>query len=176
VVEPAFDQHPQSSSVLAVLTAAAMAVAISGALAWATTGSGTQSTLVGRATLDEAFQVHRKIRSAEGATGSDGQGQARPRHRGSNHRLRARRSEWLAFPSGARLHLRQKGKMTFYEPDDPDCQPVVRCAGQGYLDTGKHAHIARNETSVPATNVVTYFAPPGAALRIDEPGPGHCPF
>ena len=68
------------------------------------------------------------------------------------------------------------GTMTFYESDDPDCQPIVRTAGQGFLDTGKHAHIARNESGAPATNVVTYFAPKGATLRIDEPDPGNCPF
>jgi len=28
------------------------------------------------------------------------------------------------------------GTMTFYESDDPDCQPIVRNAGEGYLDTG----------------------------------------
>jgi hypothetical protein len=54
--------------------------------------------------------------------------------------------------------------MTFYESDDPDCAPIIRNAGQGYLDDGRHAHIARNETSEPATNVVTYLAPPGAVL------------
>jgi quercetin dioxygenase-like cupin family protein len=35
---------------------------------------------------------------------------------------------------------------------------------------------ARNETNAPAVNLVTYFAPPGAALRNDEPRPGNCPF
>jgi hypothetical protein len=52
----------------------------------------------------------------------------------------------------------------------------VRTAGYGYLDVGEHAHIARNETAAPAQNIVTYFAPSGAALRIDEPRPGNCPF
>lgn len=68
------------------------------------------------------------------------------------------------------------GTMTFYMSDDPTCTPIVRTAGEGYLDVGDHAHIARNETTLPAQNVVTYFAPPGAALRIDEPAPGNCPF
>ena len=68
------------------------------------------------------------------------------------------------------------GTMTFYESDDPKCQPIVRTAGQGYLDAGEHAHIARNESGAPAINVVTYFAPVGAALRIDEPKPNNCPF
>jgi hypothetical protein len=35
---------------------------------------------------------------------------------------------------------------------------------------GNHAHIAENETDKPAINVVTYFAPVGAALR-DQPSP-----
>jgi hypothetical protein len=66
--------------------------------------------------------------------------------------------------------------MTFYESDDPSGTPILRSAGQGFLDVGDHAHIARNETASPAQNVVVYFAPPGATLRIDQPDPGHCPF
>jgi hypothetical protein len=69
-----------------------------------------------------------------------------------------------------------EGTMTFYESNDPNCNPIVRYAGEGYLDAGDHAHIARNETALPAKNVVTYFAPPGAAIRIDRPAPGNCPF
>lgn len=67
------------------------------------------------------------------------------------------------------------GTMTFYEADDPQCQPIVRTAGQGYLDDG-HGHIARDETSLPAENIVVYLAPQGAALRIGAPAPGNCPF
>jgi hypothetical protein len=37
-------------------------------------------------------------------------------------------------------------------------------------------HIARNEGAVEATTVATYFAPKGAATRIDEPAPGNCAF
>jgi predicted metal-dependent enzyme (double-stranded beta helix superfamily) len=68
------------------------------------------------------------------------------------------------------------GTMTFYESDDPNCTPTIRSAGQGFLDVGENAHIARNETGSTATNVVTYLAPPGAALRIDQPNRGNCPF
>jgi hypothetical protein len=53
---------------------------------------------------------------------------------------------------------------------------MVRTAGQGYLDVGEHPHIARNESAAPAENIVVYLAPPGAALRIDAPNPGNCPF
>lgn len=68
------------------------------------------------------------------------------------------------------------GTLTFYESGDPTCTGIVRTAGQGFLDVGAHAHIARNETAAPAQTIVTYFAPPGAALRIDAPNPGNCPF
>jgi hypothetical protein len=68
------------------------------------------------------------------------------------------------------------GQMTFYESDDPTCTPIVRTAGQGYLDVGDHAHLARNETQLEARTAVTYLAPPGAALRIDAPSPGNCAF
>jgi quercetin dioxygenase-like cupin family protein len=84
-------------------------------------------------------------------------------------------SGWHSHPGPVFISV-VAGTMTFYESDDPDCEPIVRHAGEGFLDTGDHAHIARNETAAPATNVVTYFAPPGAALRIDQPDPGNCPF
>jgi hypothetical protein len=84
-------------------------------------------------------------------------------------------SGWHSHPGPVFITV-VSGMMTFYDSDDPACQPIVRTAGQGFLDTGDHAHIARNESGAPAVNVVTYFAPPGAALRIDKPAPRHCPF
>jgi hypothetical protein len=85
------------------------------------------------------------------------------------------KSGWHSHPGPVFIQV-VSGTMTFYESDDPTCTPVVRRAGEGYLDMGDHAHIARNETATEARNIVTYFAPPGAALRIDEPAPGNCPF
>jgi len=84
-------------------------------------------------------------------------------------------SGWHSHPGPVFIQV-VAGTLTFYESDDPTCTGIVRTTGQGYLDVGEHAHIARNETAVPAQTIVTYFAPPGAALRIDEPNPGNCPF
>jgi hypothetical protein len=84
-------------------------------------------------------------------------------------------SGWHSHPGPVFIQV-VSGTLTFYMSDDPTCTAIVRTAGQGYLDVGEHAHIARNETAVPAQTIVTYFAPPGAALRIDEPNPGNCPF
>jgi hypothetical protein len=84
-------------------------------------------------------------------------------------------SGWHSHPGPVFIQV-VSGTMTFYDSDDPSCTPVVRTAGQGFLDYGDHAHLARNESAAVAQNVVTYFAPPGAALRIDQPNPGNCPF
>jgi len=84
-------------------------------------------------------------------------------------------SGWHSHP-GPVFILVKTGEMTFYESDDPHCMPIRRQAGEGFLDVGDHAHIARNETAHPAENIVTYLAPPGATLRKDEPAPGNCPF
>ena len=141
-----------------------------------TAGFGTTSLLVGRATFgdpgNETFKVKRitgdwhmeikskptfdiAVQTIDFAAGSF--------------------SGWHSHPGPVFIQV-VSGTMTFYESDDPKCTPIVRTAGQGYVDVGDHAHIARNETNLPARNVVTYFAPPGAVLRIDEPKPGNCPF
>lgn len=87
----------------------------------------------------------------------------------------ASQSTWHKHP-GPVFIIVAKGTMTFYESDDPSCTPVVKTEGQGFLDKGDHAHIARNESGAPAQTLVTYLVPQGAALRIDEPRPGNCPF
>ena len=84
-------------------------------------------------------------------------------------------SGWHSHPGPVFIQV-VLGTITFYEGDDPTCTPIVRTAGQSYLDRGDHPHIARNETDMHAQTLVTYFAPRGAALRIDEPNPGNCPF
>lgn len=156
-----------------ILTGAVVAAAISAGAVWATTGSGTTSTLIGRATFAEAFHVKRAA-----ADGWDVKVKATPALDVAVQRIVFQpggQSGWHSHPGPVFISV-VEGTMTFYESDDPDCAPTVRHAGEGFLDVGDHAHIARNETSDPATNVVTYLAPPGAALRIDEPNPGNCPF
>ena len=155
------------------LVGAAVAAAISASLVWATTGSGTNSTLIGRATFDEALKVKRAgpdhWRVEVKATPAVDVAVQKIVFQPGGH------SGWHSHPGPVFISV-VEGTMTFYESDDPDCDPIVRHAGEGYLDVGDHPHIARNESSDPATNVVTYLVPPGAGLRIDEPNPGNCPF
>ena len=84
-------------------------------------------------------------------------------------------SGWHRHPGPAFIQV-VYGTMTFYESSDPTCTPIVRKAGESYLDLGDDSHIARNETADSARNIVTYLVPPGAPLRIDAPAPGNCPF
>jgi hypothetical protein len=141
-----------------------------------TVGSGSSSTLLGRANFSDPSDAEFKVKRITGdwhmeiksKPGFDIAVQSIVFQPGSQ-------SGWHSHPGPVFIQV-VSGTMTFYESHDPDCKPVVRSAGQGYLDYGDHAHIARNESGAPATNVVTYFAPPGAALRIDEPNPGNCPF
>jgi hypothetical protein len=151
---------------------------VTAALAWGTPGSGSTSTLVGRATFGEAFKVKRKARTA-GSPEWEVEVQAKPNLDIATQIIDfppLAHSGWHSHPGPVFISVVQ-GTMTFYESDDPTCQPTVRHAGEGFLDTGEHAHIARNEDpTVAARNVVTYFAPEDAALRIDQPNPGNCPF
>jgi hypothetical protein len=140
-----------------------------------TMGSGSTSTLLGRATFTddgETFKVKRITGDWHVEVKSKGNLDIAVQNivfqPGSQ-------SGWHRHPGPVFIQV-VTGTMTFYASDDPTCTPIVRTAGQGFLDVGENAHIARNETDQPAQNVVTYFAPPGAALRIDAPAPGNCPF
>jgi len=135
-----------------------------------TAATGSVSTLVGRSTFN-AFSVRRQTGNWVITAHSDPLDIAvqtivfQP----------GGQSGWHSHPGPVFIQV-VEGTMTFYESNDPHCQPIVKTAGQGYLDAGDHAHIARNETQHEAKNVVTYFAPVGAPLRIDVPAPGNCPF
>lgn len=169
-----------------LLIGTAFAAGIPAVLVYATPSSGSTSTLLGRATYS-SFKVERQQLSVNGAQANrdrrrqpawEVEAEARPALDVATQMITFQpggQSGWHSHPGPVFISV-ISGTMTFYESDDPDCQPIVRSAGEGYLDTGEHAHIARNETSAPATNVVTYLVPPGAALRIDEPSPGNCPF
>lgn len=82
-------------------------------------------------------------------------------------------SGWHSHPGPVFIQV-VYGTMTFYQADDPTCSPIVRTAGQGYLDLGLHPHIAVNQSADSVVNIVTYFAPPGAALKIMADTPPQC--
>ena len=159
-----------SKTRIAIILLAVMAVAYSGRRLWATPSSGGTSTLLGRGTFGE-FKVKRQSPELDvdlkAKSSLDIATQMITFQPGGN-------SGWHSHPGPVFITV-MAGTVTFYDSDDPTCSPVVRNAGEGFLDVGEHAHIARNESDKPAINVVTYFAPVGAALRIDQPQPNNCP-
>jgi hypothetical protein len=141
-----------------------------------TVSSGSQSTLLGRATFGDPGEETFKVKRITGDWHVEVK--AKPTLDLAVQRIVFQpggQSGWHTHPGPVFIQV-VSGTMTFYESDDPECEPIVRSAGQGYLDMGEHAHIARNETGTVAENLVTYLAPPGAALRIDANAPGNCPF
>src|SRR6476469_817531 len=119
-----------------------------------TLGSGSASSLLGRATFsdpnNQTFDVkrisgdwHMQIKAKPAF---DIAVQSIVFQPGGN-------SGWHQHPGPVFIQV-VSGTMTFYEYDDPTCTAIVKTAGQGFLDAGEDAHIARNETALPATNVV----------------------
>jgi quercetin dioxygenase-like cupin family protein len=170
---------PQGVTVMRFARRFVIGIAVAGMLAtaWvemasATAGSGTSSELVGngRGTF-EPFKVKRKGVNdweveVEATAGLDIATQKITFPPGSH-------SGWHSHPGPVFISV-VKGTITFY---DHNCNATVKTAGEGFLDVGDDAHLARNESGVEAVNVVTYFAPPHvASLRIDQPQPATCPL
>jgi hypothetical protein len=141
-----------------------------------TLSSGSQSTLLGRATFGDPSDETFKVKRISGDWHAEVK--AKPSLDIAVQRIVFQpggQSGWHRHPGPVFIEV-VSGTMTFYMSDDPTCTPMVVTAGHGYLDMGDHAHIARNESDAASQNVVTYFAPPGVPLRIDAPNPGNCPF
>jgi hypothetical protein len=101
-------------------------------------------------------------------------------------------SGWHSHP-GPVLVIVKTGAITFYRAgghsglgfDDAanngngaTCTRTVYPAGSAFVEVPAPGHVmlARNEGTVETTISAVYFAPPGAALRIDQSAPGgNCP-
>ena len=143
-------------------------------LARATSSSGTSSTVIGPPANFSAFKVKRKEPNDWGVEIEARQGLEIVTQQivfpvGSH-------SGWHSHPGPVFISVKE-GTMTFYEED---CSSKVLTAGEGFLDVGEHAHLARNESGAPATNIVTYFVPPNtlvSSLRDSSPPqPLNCPL
>jgi hypothetical protein len=84
-------------------------------------------------------------------------------------------SGWHYHP-GPVLVTVTTGTITFYMGDDPACTPHVHPAGTTFFENGGMVGIARNEGTVEATAVATFFVPAGSPTRLDAPAPGNCAF
>ena len=87
-------------------------------------------------------------------------------------------SGWHMHP-GPSLITVSVGEITAYDSSDPLCAPKVYRAGEGFVDSGDHAHLLKNESGAAAETVAVQFLPVGAARRIDvlaEDVPTNCNF
>lgn len=77
-------------------------------------------------------------------------------------------SGWHKHP-GPSLITVTIGEITAYDSHDPLCSPKVYRAGEGFVDSGDHAHLLKNESGAAAETVAVQFLPEGATRRIDVP-------
>jgi quercetin dioxygenase-like cupin family protein len=84
-------------------------------------------------------------------------------------------SGWHSHP-GPSLITVTIGEVTEYDSSDPLCSPKVHHAGEGFVDSGDHAHLLRNESGAAAETVAVQFLETGATRRIDQPAPASCSF
>lgn len=146
---------------------------LSGDRIWAQ--SAPTSNLIGRATFEDPFKVKRVDKSLDWKLEVAATPSLDIAVQTIDFPIDSQ-STWHVHPGPVFISV-VEGAMTFYESDDPNCEPTVLEKGHGFLDVGLHAHIARNESGAPARNVVVYLVPAkAAALRIDEPNPGNCAF
>jgi hypothetical protein len=141
-----------------------------------TTGTGTSSKLLGRATFSDPKDRNFKVKRITGDWHVEVKSMPALDVAVQTIDFAAgAQSGWHSHP-GPVFIVVSLGTMSFYESDDPTCTPIVLSKNQGYLDKGEHAHIARNESGAAAQTVVTYLVPPDSGLRSDQPRPGNCPF
>lgn len=84
-------------------------------------------------------------------------------------------SGWHMHP-GPSLITVTLGEITAYDSTDPLCSPKVYRAGEGFVDSGDHAHLLKNESGAAAETVAVQFLYEGATRRIDAPRPNNCAF
>ena len=86
-------------------------------------------------------------------------------------------SGWHTHPGPSIVSVKT-GTATVYDGNDPYCRPHTYVAGTGFVDRGGagHAHMVRNEGTVPLETIAFQIIPAGADRRIDVAAPGYCAF
>lgn len=84
-------------------------------------------------------------------------------------------SGWHMHP-GPSLITVTVGEVTAYDSSDPLCSPKVYRVGEGFIDSGDHAHLLKNESGAVAETVAVQFLADGSTRRIDVAAPNNCNF
>jgi quercetin dioxygenase-like cupin family protein len=81
---------------------------------------------------------------------------------------------WHSHPGKVLVGV-QRGSITLYRADDPDCAGTTYHAGDVWVEHPAVVHDARNEGTVAAVVNATYLGVPvGGSPRIDEEQPANC--
>ena len=162
---------------LALLAAVGLfaVIAVSGATALLTPGSGVTGVVFARGSFTESTDIKFKV----------GEGKREVIHVPRAQETVVQRIDvaagghtgWHSHP-GPVVVVIKSGTMSFYDGDDPTCTVKTYSAGDVFIDAGQgHSHIARNETGENLELYATYFdVPVGEPFRIDMPDPGYCQF
>ncbi len=152
----------------AVAVAIAALMACIGVVA-ASPGSGAVGTILAQGTLDARVKIHTADLKFQTRDDIDVVTQSITIAPGGH-------TGWHSHPGPVFVTI-GSGTMTFYDADDPTCSPLRYGTGETFIDRGGgHVHIARNEGTTDLVLYATYLVPVDAALRIDAPDPGTCPF
>ena len=68
------------------------------------------------------------------------------------------------------------GTVTFYHGNDPTCTGTRHPANTAFIEADGDVGMARNEGTVEATVVATFFVPAGGPTRVSADRPGNCAF
>ena len=153
----------RTSRVLAPLSIAALAIAVSVGTVLATAGSGAVGTIVGRGTLDA--RVHGEFSGLDLIVRKDIDVVTQ-----SITIAPGGHTGWHRH-SGPAIVTITAGTLTLYRANDRHCMGHSFTVGDTFVDEGRMTHIGRNEGSVAMTLTVTYLVPVGADIRLDQPDP-----
>jgi quercetin dioxygenase-like cupin family protein len=82
-------------------------------------------------------------------------------------------SGWHSHP-GPVIVVVKSGTISFYRAENCNCAPNTYGPGASFTEQGGLVANATNKGAEDVVAVATFFAPPGAALRIDAPKPDNC--
>ncbi|MDP9235347.1 MAG: cupin domain-containing protein [Actinomycetota bacterium] len=149
-------------SIVLVIALVVVIGGISAGLSLATPGAGTVSAEFGRRTV-QALHVNMSKKGdivvAENSYAPGGY------------------SGWHSHPGKVVIAV-QRGAITIYRGDDPQCQGKTFQAGQVFIERPGVVYDGRNESTTTAAvlNATFFNVPEGGAVRIDQPQPSNCSF
>ncbi|HSU32753.1 MAG TPA: cupin domain-containing protein [Bryobacteraceae bacterium] len=84
-------------------------------------------------------------------------------------------SGWHSHPGPVFITIKT-GTATWYNAQNPNCEPIVYPAGSSFIEPANVSHYVTNEGSTDLELLAFYLVPKGMATRQEQPQPSQCPF